>query len=148
MFEGGVMQKVLLTIRGSLMEGETDEAVEFVTEGTLQRSAEGFLLEYDESALTGVEGVTTRLMLEDGTVTLERSGAIDTHMVFSPGSVFQSSLGSPAGQANMSIFATRVESSLQEKSGSVKLEYEMSMGDLFTMNKLDLSFKNMEDRVN
>lgn len=142
------MQKVLLTIKGTLMESEPDEAVEFVTEGTLQRRADGYLLEYDESALIGIEGVTTRLRLEDGTVTLERSGAIDTHMVFSQGSVFQSSLDSPAGIAHMSIFATRVESRLQEKGGSLKLEYEMNMGDLFTVNKLDLSFKNMEERVN
>jgi uncharacterized beta-barrel protein YwiB (DUF1934 family) len=141
------MQKVLLTIKGSLIEGEPGEAVELVTEGTLQRSAEGFLLEYDESALTGVEGVKTRLMLEGETVTLERTGAIDTHMVFSPGRVFQSSLGSDAGVTNMSIFATRVESRLQEKSGSVKLEYEMNIGELYTMNRLDLSFKNMEERV-
>jgi uncharacterized beta-barrel protein YwiB (DUF1934 family) len=142
------MPKVLLTIRGSLIEGEPDEAVEFVTEGTLQRSADGYMLEYDESALTGIEGVKTRLMLEGETVTLERSGAIDTHMVFSPGSVFESSVGTAAGQAHMSIFAMRVESCLKEKSGSLKLEYEMNMGDLYTVNKLDLSFKNMEERVN
>jgi uncharacterized beta-barrel protein YwiB (DUF1934 family) len=142
------MPKVLLTIRGSLMEDEPDEAVEFVTEGTLQRSDEGFSLEYDESALTGVEGVKTRLMLEGKTVTLERSGALDSHMIFSPGSVFQSNLNLPSGQTQMSIFATRVESRLQEKSGSLKLEYELNTGDLFTVNKLDLSFKNMEERIN
>ncbi len=142
------MSKVLLTIRGSLIEDTPDEAVEFITEGTLQRSAQGFSLEYDESALTGFEGVKTRLMLEGKTVTLQRSGAIDTHMVFSPGSVFQSSLSSPSGAMQMSILATRVESRLQEKSGSLKLEYELSAGDLFTMNRLDLSFKNMEERVN
>jgi len=130
------------------MDAEPEEAVEFVTEGTLQRSAEGVLLEYDESALTGVEGVKTRLMIEGETVTIERSGALDTQMVFTPGSVFQSSLSSPAGRTDMSIFATRVESRLQEKSGTLSLEYEMSMGDLFTVNKLDLSFRNMEERVN
>lgn len=142
------MQKVLLTIRGSLIEDEPEEAVEFVTEGTLHRSADGYMLEYDESALTGIDGVTTRLKLEGETVTLERSGAIDTHMVFSRGSVFQSSLGTLEGATLMSIFATRVESKLQEKSGSLCLEYEMNVGELFTVNKLDLSFKNMEERVN
>lgn len=141
------MQKVLLTIKGSLIEGVPNEAVEFVTEGMLSRNEEGYLLEYDESALTGVEGVKTRLVLEGETVTLERTGAIDTHMVFSPGSVFQSSLHSSAGISNMSIFATRVESRLQEKSGSLKLEYEMNVGELYTMNRLDLSFKNMEERA-
>jgi len=142
------MPRVWLTIRGSLVDTEPQEAVEFVTEGMLQRSDEGILLEYDESALTGIEGVKTRLMIEGETVTIERSGALDTQMVFTPGSVFQSSLSSPAGHTDMSIFATRVESRMQEKSGTLSLEYEMSMGDLFTVNKLDLSFRNMEERVN
>ncbi len=142
------MPKVLLTIRGSLIEDGPDEAVEFVTEGVLSRNDKGFSLEYDESALTGIEGVKTRLMLEGKTVTLERSGAIDTHMVFSPGSVFQSNLNSSSGTAQISIFATRVESLLQEKGGSLKLEYELNTGDLFTVNKLDMSFKNLEERVN
>jgi uncharacterized beta-barrel protein YwiB (DUF1934 family) len=130
------------------MDTDPQEAVEFVTEGTLQRNDEGVLLEYDESALTGVEGVKTRLLIEGETVTIERSGALDTQMVFTPGSVFQSSLSSSAGHMDMSIFATRVETRMQEKSGSLSLEYEMSMGDLFTVNKLDLSFRNMEERVN
>ncbi len=142
------MPKVWLTIKGSLMDSGPEEAVEFVTEGTLQRNEESVLLEYDESTLTGIEGVTTRLMIEGETVTIERSGGLETQLVFTPGSVFQSSLNSPAGRTDMSIFATRVESYLQEKSGSLKLEYEMSMGDLFTVNKLDLSFRNMEERAN
>jgi len=142
------MPNVWLTIRGTLMDSGPEEAVEFVTEGTLQRNADGVLLEYDESALTGVEGVKTRLKIEGETVTIERSGGLDTQMVFTPGSVFQSSLNSPAGRTDMSIFATRVESCLQEKSGRLKLEYEMSMGDLFTVNRLDLSFRNMEERAN
>ena len=142
------MQKVLLTIKGTQLESGNNDRVEFVTEGRLFRNADGYLLEYDESELTGVDGCTTKLILKDGSVTLLRSGGSDMHMIFSPHSVYESSLSTPAGNMRLSIFAMRVESQLTEKSGSLSLEYELSLGDLSTVNKLDLSFKNVEDCIN
>lgn len=141
------MQKVLLTIRGTQSEHESDDYIEFITEGRLYKNAVGYLLEYDESELTGIEGVTTKLILENDSVTLSRSGAIDTHMVFSKNSVYESNLSTPYGSMHMSIFALRVESELSEQSGSVSLEYQLKMGDFNTINKLDLSFKSMKDCI-
>lgn len=142
------MQKVLLTIKGTQIEGDAQDVVEFVTEGRLYKNADGYLLEYDESELTGIEGVTTKLILEDESVTLLRSGGIDTHMVFSKNSVYESNFSTPFGDIRMSIFAHSVQSKLCEQSGSISLEYELNMGEYSTMNKLDLSFKNMKDCIN
>ena len=76
------MQKVLLTIKGmNISAGETD-LVEFVTEGRLFMNSNGYLIEYDESELTGEDGVTTKVLLEGASVTLSRNGEIDTHMEF------------------------------------------------------------------
>jgi len=142
------MQKVLLTIRGTLMEGDTSDAIELVTEGRLYKNPQGYLLEYDESELTGVVGVTTRLTLENETVTLQRGGTVDTHMVFTPGGVYESNVSTPLGAMHMFILAHRVESRMGQEGGCVRLEYELSLGELSTVNKLKLSFKNLEDCVN
>ncbi len=142
------MQKVLLTIKGTQFEDGVDEYIEFVTEGRLYKNVDGYRLEYDESELTGIEGVTTQLILEDGSVTLLRHGPIDTHMVFSKNSVFESNLTTPFGAIKMSILALRVDSELKEQSGSLSLEYELSMGELSTINKLDLSFKSVGECIN
>jgi uncharacterized beta-barrel protein YwiB (DUF1934 family) len=142
------MQRVLLTIKGMQLDDSQDDSVEFVTEGRLTKNAEGYLLEYDESELTGVEGGITRLILKDGSVTLLRTGSSDMHMIFSPHSVYESSVMTPEGQKRMSIFAMRVESQLFEQSGRLSLEYELSVGNLSTVNKLDLSFKSMEGCIN
>ncbi len=142
------MQRVMLTIKGAQLEGGHDDHVEFMTEGRLFRDAEGYLLEYDESELTGVDGCTTRLILKDGSVTLLRSGGSDMHMIFSPHSVYESTVTTPEGTRRISIFALRVESQLFEQSGRLSLEYELSIGDLSTVNKLDLSFKSMEGCIN
>ena len=142
------MQKVLLTIKGTQFEDGENEYIEFVTEGRLYKNADGYRLEYDESELTGIEGVTTQLILENESVTLLRQGPIDTHMVFSENRVFESNLSTPYGMLKMSILALRVDSELHEKSGSLNLEYEINMGDLSTINKLDLSFRNVGDCIN
>jgi uncharacterized beta-barrel protein YwiB (DUF1934 family) len=142
------MQKVLLTIKGTNIENGEKELVEFVTEGRLQMNPNGYLLEYDETELTGEEGVTTKVLMEDGSVTLSRNGEIDTHMVFKENQVFESNVSSPFGMVHMNIFAHHVTSNINDNSGSLDLEYEVSTHDLSTTNRLNLSFKKVEDYVN
>ena len=142
------MQKVLLTIKGmNISDGEAD-SVEFVTEGRLFVKENGYLLEYDESELTGEEGVTTQVLLEGASVTLSRNGEIDTHMVFEENQVFESNVSTPFGMVHMNIMAHHIDSSLSEKSGSLDLEYEVSTDDMSTINKLFLSFKRVDGRIN
>lgn len=142
------MQKVLLTIKGTNIEDGERELVEFVTEGRLEIKPGGYLLEYDETELTGEEGVTTKLLLEDGSVTLMRNGEVDTHMVFKKNQVFQSNVSTPFGMVRMNIFAHHVESELNDRSGSLDLEYEVSTQDMSTTNRLILSFKRVEEYIN
>lgn len=142
------MQKVLLTIKGTQIEGGETESIEFVTEGRLYKNADGCLLEYDETELTGASGVTTKLVLNDRSVTLSRSGAIDSHMVFTEKQVYESNFDTPFGTMRMSVFALHVDSRLEDKEGSIDLEYELNMGDMSTVNRLNLSFKNVKDCIN
>jgi uncharacterized beta-barrel protein YwiB (DUF1934 family) len=142
------MQRVLLNITGTQREGDSDERIELITEGRLMIKPEGVLIEYDESELTGIEGCTTTLVFSGDSVTIERNGTMTMQMVFSPGRVFDSSLDTPYGTISLHVFASRVESELKENEGRLLLEYELSLGTLSTFNKLDLSFKSMEDCVN
>jgi len=142
------MQKVLLTIKGTQTEHGESESIEFVTEGRLYHNDTGCSLEYDESELTGASGVTTRVILEDESVTLSRSGAVDTHMVFEENQVYESNFTTPAGTLRLSVLALHVDSQLKDSGGSVDLEYELNMGNLSTVNRLNLSFRSVKDCVN
>lgn len=142
------MQKVLLTIKGMNISGGETDLVEFVTEGRLFVNANGYLLEYDESELMGEQGVTTQVLLEGASVTLSRNGEIDTHMVFKENQVFESNLSTPLGMVRMNIMAHHVDSKLKDNSGTLDLEYEVSTDNMSTINKLNLSFKRVNDRIN
>ncbi len=142
------MQRVLLNITGTQHEGDSNERIELITEGRLIKKPEGLFIEYDESELTGIDGCTTTLVFTDDSVTIERNGTLNMQMVFSPGRVFDSSLETPYGSVSLHVFASLVESELSENEGRLRLEYELSLGTLSTFNKLDLSFKSMEECVN
>jgi uncharacterized beta-barrel protein YwiB (DUF1934 family) len=141
------MQKVLLTIKGSQIE-DPGSIVEFVTEGRLSKQSDGYLIEYDESDLTGSDGVTTSILLDSSSVTMSRNGEEDSQMVFLKDSVFQSNVSTPSGMMRMNILATNLKSDLGEKSGKVDLEYELSLGDVCSAGKLILSFKSIDDWIN
>ena len=143
-----MVRKVLLTIKGTQVDSGETEAVEFVTEGRLYKNADGYRLEYDETELSGEDGVTTQLLLEDNSVTLSRSGADGTQMVFTENQLFESNYSTPHGTMRMSVFALHVDSRISDKSGSVNLEYELNLGDLSTVNRLNLSYKAKKGRIN
>ena len=81
-------------------------------------------------------------------MTLLRTGKSEVHMIFTPHSVYESSIETPEGVLRMSLLPLRVESELYEKSGHLSLKYELSIGSLSTINKLDLSFKSVEGCIN
>ncbi len=142
------MQRVLLTIKGTQREGDTNELIELITEGRLKKDPQGFLIEYDESILTGTDGCTTSLLINDDSVTLQRSGEDGMQMIISPGRVYKRDLSTPSGMMSLYIYALRVESKLSENEGSLLFEYELNMGSLSSINTIDLSFKRMKDCVN
>ena len=74
---------VLLSIRGrqTYMDQEPD-IIELVTEGTLEYNDGGWDICYDETQLTGLEGVTTHFRVEQDRILLTRTGRLNSQMVF------------------------------------------------------------------
>lgn len=142
------MQKVLLTIKGNQIEGSPEDYVELVTEGRLYREDGGYILEYDESGLTGREGVTTKISLENGSITLSRNGGDQTHMIFSKNSVYERNFSTPLGPMRVSVLALDIKSELSAECGKLSLEYELSSDGICSVGKLDLSFKSIGEWIN
>ena len=76
-------QAVVLSLRGTqTYEGQEPDVIELVTEGTMEFREGGWDISYEESELTGLAGVTTTFRVEPGRVVLERTGALQSRMVF------------------------------------------------------------------
>lgn len=119
-----MMKTVMLSLQGkqSYM-GQEPEIIELITEGTLEQTDNGWRLSYEESALTGLEGVTTTFYFSPGKITLNRTGKLKSEMVFREGELHESLYQMEFGALMITVCATRVNYNISENGGVVDLIY-------------------------
>ena len=119
---------VILSIQGrQTYEGQEPELIELVTEGTLEYRDGAWEIIYEESALTGLEGVTTTFRVESEKVSLDRHGQLSSHMVFQLGVSHESLYQVPFGALLVTVQATRVVFDLVPDGGFLDLVYNIAI---------------------
>ena len=119
---------VVLSIRGRQTYADQEpDVIELVTEGTMEFCNGGWDITYEESALTGLEGVTTTFRVEPGTVTLTRVGALNSQMVFQEGVAHDSLYQMDFGALLLTVKATRVFYDIVEDGGTIDLVYNIDI---------------------
>lgn len=121
-------QNVVLQIRGRQSYPEQEpEVIELTTEGTMRLRDGGWDITYEESALTGLEGVTTTFRVEPGVVTLTRTGALKSQMVFQEGVSHDSLYQMPFGALMLTVQATSVFYDIVPDGGVIDLSYTINI---------------------
>ena len=121
-------QAVLLTICGKqYYPGQDPEVIELMTEGTLESRDGGWDICYEETELTGMAGVTTTFRLEPGTVILDRTGKLQSRMIFRLGIPHESLYQMDFGALMLTVCAQMIEASISENGGTVDLQYAISI---------------------
>ena len=119
---------VMLSIKGRQTEVEQDpECIELVTEGTLEYRDGGWDLRYEESALTGLDGVTTTFRVEADRVVLERTGKLRSQMVFKEGVQHDSLYQMEFGALMITVCAERVWAQITPAGGVIDLVYSIQV---------------------
>lgn len=117
-------RNVVLTICGKqFYEGQDPEVIELVTEGTMEQIPGGWNICYEESDLTGMEGVTTCFWVEKDRITLTRTGKLNSEMLFQVGVLHESLYRMEFGTLMITVCATRLEYDVTERGGTVDLTY-------------------------
>ena len=118
----------VLSIRGrQTYAGQEPESIELVTEGTMEFRNGGWDISYEESALTGLEGVTTTFRVEPGKVTLTRTGALQSQMIFEEGVAHDTLYQMAFGTLMMTVKATFVFFDIVEDGGTIDLSYNLDI---------------------
>lgn len=121
-------QQVIISIRGDQEFADQDkDTMEFVTEGTLTATHYGYLLEYDESELTGMAGTHTAFQIRPNSVALIRSGAFRSQMIFEAGKKHYSMYDTPFGSMTMDIVTDAIRSSVSENGGELEIRYAIEI---------------------
>ena len=119
---------VLLSIRGEQYFDDIDpDATELMTEGTMALTEDGIVLSYEESELTGMEGTTTTFEIKGPRVTLTRSGAVNSQMVFEEGRQHTSLYETPFGELSVDIQTSELKHNLSERGGLMEIKYSIAV---------------------
>lgn len=121
-------QEVLLTIRGQQQYGSDEpDVIELVTDGTLEQCEDGWDLSYEESDLTGLQGVRTTFRVRENTVVLDRTGALHSQMVFQEGVSHESLYQMEFGALLISVCATRIHWEITQEGGFLDVAYRIAV---------------------
>ncbi len=121
-------KNVTLSICGRQTYLDQDpDVIELVTEGTMEQMGDGWELLYEETALTGMEGVTTSFLVQPGKIVLTRSGKLHSQMVFQVGVSHDSLYQMEFGALMITVCATKLRSDLTEQGGTVDLNYNIEI---------------------
>ena len=119
---------VLLSIRGEqYFDGIDPDATELMTEGFMTLTEDGMVLSYEESELTGMEGTTTTFEVKGPRVTLTRSGAVNSQMVFEEGRQHTSLYETPFGELSVDIQTSELKHNLSERGGLMEIKYSIAV---------------------
>lgn len=119
---------VMLSIQGKQSYvGQEPDTIELVTEGTLEEINGGWRLCYEESALTGLQGVSTTFQVKNKTVTLTRTGKLNSEMVFREGVPHDSLYQMEFGALMLTVCATKVSANITEDGGVIDLIYNIEI---------------------
>lgn len=117
-------KSVMLSIGGRQSYMDQDpEVIELVTAGTLEQTADGWIISYEETDLTGMAGVTTTFVVEEGKLTLNRTGRLNSQMVFQEGVPHDSLYEMEFGALMLSVCARKIRVDLTLDGGVIDLIY-------------------------
>ena len=119
---------VLLSICGKQnYPGQEPDTIELVTEGILETTETGWILTYEESDLTGLQGVTTTFQVEPGVITLTRKGPLNSQMVFQENVPHESLYQMEFGALMITVYPARVMHNISWEGGTVDLIYAIEI---------------------
>lgn len=135
------MKEVTFNIKGTQeIDGHSD-VMEFMSMGRYEVSPETVVLEYDESVSFGAE-VKTTLTLENGIVTLERSGGKYGNLIVEEGKRHLCQYSTEYGDILIGIFGESIKNNLTEQGGSLSLQYSIDVNaGLLSKNKVEISVR-------
>lgn len=124
---------VMISVRGEqYYDGVDPDATELMTEGTLETTAEGLRIRYQETALTGMEGTETTFDIGPSRVILRRTGSVNSQMVFEEGRQHTSVYETPFGELSVDIQTGRLRHNLTERGGIMEIKYSIAVEHVVT----------------
>ncbi len=119
---------VIMTIRTSQTQSDDTEHFELVTRGRLtSHGSGGYLLSYQESPITGMENTRCTFRVEQGRVSLVRTGQICWQMMFELGRKHTTVYNTPFGAFEVGVTTRMIDADLNDNGGHLYVDYSIEL---------------------
>ncbi len=138
------MKDVIIDIKGTQEVDGEEDVVEVTTVGQLNIIAGKTYLKYDDSAATGMEGVSCMIKIdpEDDSVVMSRSGALNSKMYIKKGQRHICHYETFQGTITMGIFGEMIKNDINADGGALYMSYTLDANcQLLSRNKVEITVK-------
>ena len=126
--------KYIISIKGlqTYEDEDNDTDISLLTEGALEFQDGVYFIDYEESELTGLEGTSTCIEVGSNYVSLQRSGTVNTNMLFMKDRKTSSYYSTPYGDMQIDIFTDNLKIDMSPKGGKINVDYFIDINNMST----------------
>lgn len=122
------MRAARILIKSSQKTEKGRSEMEIEVEGSITTKKSACYLIYKEPEGTGLDNTTTSLKIEEGKITLIRTGSTSLKQVFIRGEETYSEYKTPYGNFPITVNSKEVKAELIKDKGKIFLQYDISVG--------------------
>lgn len=129
-----MQKKFLITIKGlqSYYDDTESSDIELLTEGDFYKEDGVYFCDYAESEITGLDGTDTSIEIGSNYVSLQRSGNVNSQMLFMEGRKTSSLYSLPYGELTVDIYTEKLKTNVDEHGGSISIDYIIDINNATT----------------
>ncbi len=125
-------KNVTISLISTQYDGDESAQTELITQGRYARTADGYILSYDESEATGYEGAVTKLeVFGSSKVVMTRSGPASSNLVIEAGKKHHCHYGTPYGDFMVGINAKEIKTDIADGGGRLEFAYVIDINSSY-----------------
>lgn len=130
----------IITVQ-TIDDAGNEDVIEMLTEATLEKFDDYFIINYDESEITEQKGSRTRLKIFPDKMLLTKVGIYSSKMEFEKDKSYTNLYTTPYGSFDLEYITNIYDNRLdKEGRGNIYIEYKISFADSDeSLNKLNLT---------
>lgn len=140
-----MIKDVLITIVGEQLIDEQSDKIELITDGKFGiKDGSYFISYYDNKLADSPSSSKTIMYIKENSVVIQRTGDFSSRLVVEKGAKNACLYSTPHGDLTLSIFGKKIESNLNEKGGSLDLNYTIDANSkLLSQNVVKISIREV-----
>ena len=136
------MDNANITLKMKQTADEETDTSELFTVGEYRLHNGEYFIDYDESEATGYDGSHVQLRVNDKLVTMTRTGAAFSSLIFERGERHYCHYGTEYGDCMIGITTVGLDTDLDERGGRIFIKYTLDVNaGLMLTNEITIKIK-------